>query len=115
MYKNKKCGIINYMEKNRNETINPELKEKKEIELENKILSILLPAVGLTALIIGLLGFISAIADPKGVGAAIFLLILAILGAGGIAYGAFVFIKTKRNKYRKEETVPSDEPNKRQA
>ena len=71
--------------------------------------------MGLTALIIGLLGFISAIPDPEGIGAAIFLLILAILGAGGIAYGVFVFLKTRRNKYRKEEVVPSDEPNKRQA
>ncbi len=99
------------MEKEEKNKLTPEQQEKKDIELENKILSILLPSVGLTAFIIGLVGFILTIGSPNGVGIAIFLLILALLGAGGIAYGVLAFLKARRKKYRKEESVPSTEPN----
>ena len=98
------------MEKKQNSSLTPEQKEKRDIELENKILSILLPSVGLIALIVGLVGFFLTIGQPNGTGGAIFLLILALLGAGGIVYGVLAFLKARRNKYRKEESVPSEEP-----
>ncbi len=90
-------------------TLTPEQKEKIEVEWENNILKFLLPIVGGIAFLFGLLGFILAISTNAGV--AIFLLILAILGAGGIAYGVYLIIMKRRNKYRKEEVVPSDQPN----
>ena len=99
------------MENKINSQLTPEQKEKKDIEFENKILSIVLPSAGIAAFVIGLLGFIAAIGTAEGVGPAIFLLILALLGAGGIAYGVLVFLKLRRKKYFKEESVPSDEPN----
>lgn len=100
-----------YMENPEKEKLIKEQQEKKAIELENKILSYLMPAVGLAALFIGIVGFVAAISDPNGLGSAIFLMILAVLGAGGIAYGVVAFIKKRNKKYRKEESVPSDEPN----
>ena len=45
-----------------------EEKEKAAIELENKILAILLPSVGLAAFIIGLIGTILVISTNVGVG-----------------------------------------------
>ena len=77
------------------ETIN-EQKEKEAIALENKMLSILLPTVGAIAFIIGLVGFILTVSEK--VGAAVFLMIIAVLGLGGIGYGAFLIIKAQRNK-----------------
>ena len=88
---------------------NREQKEKEAIALENKMLSILLPSVGATAFIIGLVGFILTVNEK--VGAAVFLLIIAILGLGGIGYGVFLIIKAQRNKYRKQVSEPSSEPN----
>ena len=90
------------------ETIN-EQKEKEAIALENKMLSILLPTVGAIAFIIGLVGFILTVSEK--VGAAVFLMIIAVLGLGGIGYGAFLIIKAQRNKYRKPVSEHSQEPN----
>lgn len=101
------------MKAKKDSTLTPEQKEKIEVEWENNILKILLPAVGGIAFIIGLLGFILAIGTNVGV--AIFLLILAILGAGGVAYGVYLIIMRRKNKYRKEEAVPSDQPNEKPA
>ena len=89
--------------------LSAEQKEKKEIEMENKLIDIILPSTGLAAFIVGLVGFILAIS--KNAGAAIFLLILALLGAGGIVYGVFAFLRWRKQRYFKEEEVPSDEPN----
>ena len=89
---------------NRNEPLIDEEKERAAIEWENNVLSYLMPAVGLTALIIGLLGFILLI--NINIGLAIFLLIIALLGAGGIAYGVLAFIKKRRSKFKKEEVEP---------
>ena len=97
------------MENKKKSKLTPEQKEKQEIEMENKILKILLPSVGGVALIIGLVGFILTISSN--VGLAIFLLIVAILGLGGIAYGVYHLIMKKRKKLHKEETVPSETPN----
>ncbi len=90
--------------------LDAEEKEKAEIKWENDILAYLMPGVGLLAFIIGLVGFILVISSNVGVG--IFLLILAILGAGGIVYGVLAFLKKRFNKFHKPEHEPSPEPNK---
>ena len=80
-----------------------EEKEKPRIEWENKVLFILMPSVGLIAFIIGLLGFILVIGSDASykVPVAVFLIILAVLGAGGIAYGVVQFIKKRKAKKSK--------------
>ena len=97
------------MEKKKKSNLTPEQQEKKEIEFENKILSVLMPAVGLAALVLGLVGFILTIGSNVAV--AVVLLILAVLGLGGIAYGVYHFLLKLRKKHHKEEVVPSDAPN----
>ena len=101
------------MEKKKNSNLTPEQQEKLEIEKENKILAVLMPAVGGAAFILGLVGFILTI--TVNVAIAIFLLIVAILGAGGIAYGVYHLILKKRKKLHKEEVVPSENPNEKRA
>ena len=96
------------MEKIDNKQQDAEEKEKQAIEFENKLLAILLPSVGLAAFIIGLVGTILVI--PYNVGVGIFLIILALLGAGGIAYGVLVFLKKRFAKFHKKEHEPSKEP-----
>ena len=88
----------------RNGPLIDEEKEKAAIEWENNVLAYLMPSVGLAAFIIGLLGFILLISINIGI--AIFLLILALLGAGGIAYGVVAFLKKYRSRFKKEETEP---------
>ena len=97
------------MEKIDNKQQDAEEKEKQAIEFENKLLAILLPSVGLAAFIIGLVGTILVI--PYNVGVGIFLIILTLLGAGGIAYGVLVFLKKRFAKFHKKEHEPSKEPN----
>ena len=96
------------MEKIDNKQQDAEEKEKQAIEFENKLLAILLPSVGLAAFIIGLVGTILVI--PYNVGVGIFLIILTLLGAGGIAYGVLVFLKKRFAKFHKKEHEPSKEP-----
>ena len=81
-----------------------EEKEKAKIEWENKVLSILMPSVGLVAFIVGLVGFILVVG--QNVGVAVFLMILAVLGLGGIAYGVLAFLKKRLSKLRKEVKEP---------
>ena len=81
-----------------------EEKEKAKIEWENKVLAILMPAVGIVAFVVGLLGFILVL--NQNIGVAIFLIILAVLGLGGIAYGVIAFIKKKQKKLHKEVKEP---------
>lgn len=96
--------------KNKKDTnLTPEQQEKKAIETENKFLKVLLPGVGGIAFIFGLVGFILTISSNVGV--AIFLLILALIGAGGVAYGVYLIIMKRKKKFHKEETAPSEEPN----
>jgi hypothetical protein len=101
------------VEKKKNSNLTPEQQEKLEIEKENKILKVLMPAVGGAAFILGLVGFILTI--TVNVAIAIFLLIVAILGAGGIAYGVYHLILKQRKKLHKEEVVPSETPNEKPA
>ena len=84
-----------------------EEKEKAKIEWENKVLSYLMPIVGLVAFIVGLVGFILVVG--QNVGVAVFLMILAVLGLGGIAYGVVVFLKKRQRKFRKEPKEPDQE------
>ena len=81
-----------------------EEKEKAKIEWENKVLAILMPAVGIVAFVVGLLGFILVL--NQNIGVSIFLIILAVLGLGGIAYGVIAFIKKKQKKLHKEVKEP---------
>ena len=97
------------MENKKEVKLTDEQKEKKQIEFENKMIDILLPSVGLVAFLFGLIGFILTIARNVGVG--IFLLFLALLGGGGIAYGVLKFLKWRKAKYFKPEQEPSREPN----
>lgn len=84
-----------------------EEKEKAKIAWENKALAIMMPAVGLVALVVGLVGFILVINDNIGI--AIFAIILAVLGLGGIAYGVVAFLKKRRAKFHKEPKEPDQE------
>ena len=96
------------MENKKGKKLSEEQKEKKQIEFENKLIDILLPAVGLVAFVLGLVGFILTIGNNVGVG--IFLLFLCLLGAGGIAYGVLKFLKWRKNKLMKPEQEPQPEP-----
>ena len=84
-----------------------EEKEKAAIEWENKVLAILMPAVGLVAFLLGLVGAILVIGQNVGVG--IFLIVLALLGLGGIAYGVLAFLKKRQNKNKKEVKEPDEQ------
>ena len=88
-----------------------EEKEKAAIEWENKVLFILMPSVGLVAFILGLVGFILSLGSDKSnkVPVAIFLLILALLGIGGMAYGVVQFLKKRKAGAPKEEKESSEE------
>lgn len=81
-----------------------EEKEKAKIEWENKVLSYLMPIVGLVAFVVGLVGFILVV--NQNIGIAIFLIILAVLGLGGIAYGVLAFLKKRQKKLHKEVKEP---------
>ena len=107
------CYIYAMENNKKQKKVSSEHKEKKEIEMENKLIDIILPSTSLAAFIIGLVGFIVSIS--QNVGAAIFLLILALLGGGGIAYGVINFLKWRKKRLFKEEQVPSNEPNEKPA
>ena len=89
-----------------------EEQEQQMIAFENKLINYVLPAVGLAAFIIGLVGFILTISNNVGV--AIFLLVLALLGAGAVAYGVLQYLKARKQKLFKEEKEPSKEPENKQ-
>ena len=99
------------MDKKKQTELTPEEQEQKAIEWENKVLGVLLPVVGSIGFIVGLVGFILTISTNPGVG--VFLLIIAILGVMGIAYGVYHLVTKKKKKYHKKESIPSDKPNDR--
>jgi len=84
-----------------------EEKEKPKIEWENKILSYLMPIVGIVALIVGLVGFFLTIKDNVGI--AVFLMVVAVLGIGGIIYGVIAFLKKAKNKKVKGSKEPDQQ------
>ena len=84
-----------------------EEKEKAKIEWENKVLFYLMPIVGIVAFAVGLVGFILVVG--QNVGVAVFLMILAVLGLGGIAYGVLAFLKKRQKKLHKEVKEPDQE------
>lgn len=97
------------MENKRNDNLTPEEKEQRDIELENKILSLLLPIFGGISFILGTTGFILTIASEVGI--AIFFLLIALIGAGCAVIGILMLLKRFANRFRKKETVPSEHPN----
>ena len=107
------CVNIFDVEKKKNSNLTPEQQEKRELEIENNLLKYLLPSVGITAVIIGTVGFILTLS--VNVGVAIFLLIIAIFGLGGIAYGVYHLFLRRWKKIHKEEVVPSETPNEKPA
>ena len=84
-----------------------EEKERAKIAWENKALAIMMPAVGLVAFIVGLVGFILVINDNIGI--AVFAIILAVLGLGGIAYGVVAFLKKRYKKFHKKPKEPDQQ------
>ena len=85
-----------------------EEKEKAKIAWENKVLSYLMPIVGVIAMIVGIVGFILTINHNTGI--AIFLVLLAALGLGGIILGLLTFFKERKNKKsRKDKKEPEQE------
>ena len=82
-----------------------EEKEKARIEWENKILYYLMPIVGAVALVVGIVGFILVVNYNTGI--AVFLILLAALGVGGIIYGVIGFIKKLQKKRIKEPNEPN--------
>lgn len=85
-----------------------EEKEKAKIEWENKVLSYLMPIVGVLAVIVGIVGFVLTVNYNTGI--AIFLILLAALGLGGIILGVLTFLKERKNKKgRKEKKEPEQE------
>ena len=85
-----------------------EEKEKAKIAWENKVLSYLMPIVGVIAMIVGIVGFVLTINHNTGI--AIFLVLLAALGLGGVILGLLTFFKERKNKKgRKEKKEPEQE------
>lgn len=84
-----------------------EEKEKAKIAWENKMLAIFMPVVGAVAFILGLVGFILAV--QQNIAIAVFLLVLALLGLGGIAYGVFALFKKMASKRKKEIKEPDEQ------
>ena len=82
--------------------IEKEKKEKKAIEMENKILRVVLPVVGAASFIIGLLGFILTVTSGQ-VGIIIFFVIMFLLGLLGALYGALLIIRIKRPDFLKRK------------
>ena len=94
------------MEKRKDPVIIEDEKEKKAIAWENNILLYLMPSVGLVAFLFGLIGFILVI--PNNTGVAVFLILLAALGLGGVTYGVIEFLK-RRNKRRAKKAEEAEE------
>ena len=91
----------------RNGPLIDEEKEQKAIAWENKVLSFLMPIVGLIAFVMGLIGFILVV--KQNVGVAIFLIVLAALGLGGVAYGVVEFIKKRAQRKPKENEAQEEQ------
>ena len=94
------------MEKRKDPVIIEDEKEKKAIAWENNILLYLMPSVGLVAFLFGLIGFILVV--PNNTGVAIFLILLAALGLGGVTYGVVEFLK-RRNRRRVKQAEEAED------
>ena len=100
------------MARNRDKPLIDEEKEKARIKWENDVLFILMPTVGLIAFIMGLVGAILVFGSDKDIRIpiGIFLIILAVLGAGGITYGVLQFLKRRKNKAN-QKANKKEQPN----
>ena len=94
------------MEKRKDPVIIEDEKEKKAIAWENNILLYLMPSVGLVAFLFGLIGFVLVV--PNNTGVAVFLILLAALGLGGVTYGVVEFLK-RRNRRRVKQAEEAEE------
>lgn len=88
--------------------IDREKEDQKAAEMENKILSFLLPIVGGIAFILGLVGFILTLASGP-VGITIFYAILFFLGLLGVLYGVLIIIRIKKPDFLKRKKANKDE------
>ena len=90
--------------------IEQEKKEKRAIEMENKILRIVFPVVGIAAFIIGLLGFILTVTSNQQC-VTVFFVILFLLGLCGVLYGVLLLIRIKKPNFlvRKKPEENEDE------
>ena len=84
--------------------------DKRAIERERKILSVLLPTLGVISFILGVVGAIlTATGNPIETGTLVFYVILTVLGVLGILYGVVVIIRKKNPDFlrkKKEEEEP---------
>lgn len=84
--------------------------DKRAIERERKILSVLLPTLGVISFILGVVGAIlTATGNPIETGTLVFYIILTVLGVLGILYGVVVIIRKKNPDFlrkKKEEEEP---------
>ena len=98
------------MEEKTKYQIEKERKEKRAIEMENKILRIVFPVVGIAAFIIGLLGFILTVGSNQP-GITVFFVILFLLGLVGVLYGVLLLIRIKKPNFlmRKKPEEVEDE------
>lgn len=96
------------MEEKTKYQIEKEKAEKRAIEKENKILSIVLPVVGVIAFIVGLLGAILTLNQNK-MPITVVYIVLAVLGFFGILYGIVVLIRIKKPDFLKKKVVEQED------
>ena len=96
------------MEEKTKYQIEKEKAEKRAIEKENKILSIVLPVVGVIAFIVGLLGAILTLNQNK-MPITVVYIVLAVLGFGGVLYGIVVLIRIKKPDFLKKKVVEQED------
>ena len=95
-------------ENNNQSAIDEEIKEKKIIEKEDKILNFLYPIVGALAFVIGLLGFILTI-NSGHIAIIIFFIVLFLLGLLGVLYGVLLIIRKKKPDFLKRKKVEKED------
>ena len=99
---------IKHMEEKTKYQIEKEKAEKRAVEKENKILSIVLPVVGVIAFIVGLLGAILTLNQNK-MPITVVYIVLAVLGFGGVLYGIVVLIRIKKPDFLKKKVVEQED------
>ena len=96
------------MEEKTKYQIEKEKAEKRAIEKENKILSIVLPVVGVIAFIVGLLGAILTLNQNK-MPITIVYIVLAVLGFFGVLDCIVGLIRIKKPDFLKKKVVEQED------
>ena len=97
-------------EKAKKELISEE-EDKRAIELERKILNILLPALGIICFILGVFGTIlTATGEPLSVGTLVFYIVMTVFGVIGILYMVLVILRKKNPYFLKKKPVEEESP-----